>query len=339
MKFGKFDLARRVLVVAEIGNNHEGNFDVAVEMLERAAEAGADAVKFQTFIAEKFVSPADPDRLKRLRGFQLTFEQFAKLAERARQLGVVFFSTPLDIDSARFLDTIQPIFKIASGDNNFLDLIRTIAGFGKPLIVSTGFSDLPLLEQVHAEVRAAWKARGIDPGLSFMHCVACYPVPPAQANLAAIGTLLERFPDCAIGYSDHTIGIDAAAYAVAAGARIIEKHFTLDKNYSSFRDHQLSADPDDLRRLIARIREVEELLGDGSREPQQCELAHITAVRRSLAAARDLPVGTTLAPSDLICVRPGSGFAPGSEAQLVGRRTARALTAGTVLQSSDLAST
>ena len=338
MKFGKFDLARRVLVVAEIGNNHEGNFDVARQMLERAAEAGADAVKFQTFIAERFVSPADHERLERLRGFQLSFEQFAMLASRARELGVEFFSTPLDLESARFLDGIQSIFKIASGDNNFIDLIRTVAGFGKPLIISTGFSDQPLLERVHAEVRAAWKARGVDPGLALMHCVACYPVPPVQANLAAIDTLRSRFPGCAIGYSDHTIGIDAATYAVAAGARIIEKHFTLDKNYSTFRDHQLSADPEDLRRMVARIRELEVLLGNGSREPQQCELAHITAVRRSLAAARDLPAGTTLSAADLICVRPGSGFAPDSAAQLVGRRTSRALSAGTVVQAGDLVS-
>lgn len=336
MKFHQFDLAKRVLVVAEIGNNHEGKFEVAVRMLEQAAASGADAVKFQTFIAERFVSPADPDRLKRLRSFQLSFEQFGKLAERASALGVVFFSTPLDLESARYLDGIQPIFKIASGDNNFHELIRTVAGFGKPTIISTGFSDMPLLERIHGDVRAAWRARGIDPGLALMHCVSCYPVSPAQANLAGIGTLARRFPDCAVGYSDHTIGIDAAVYAVAAGARIIEKHFTLDKNYSSFRDHQLSADPDDLRRLVARIREVEELFGDGSRQPQQCELAHMAAVRRSLAAARDLPAGTTLAATDLICVRPGSGFEPGSEGELIGRRTTRALQAGTVLLAADL---
>jgi sialic acid synthase SpsE len=335
MKFHHFDLAKRVLVVAEIGNNHEGNFDVAVRMLEQAAAAGADAVKFQTFVAEQFVSPADPERLKRMRGFQLSFEQFGKLADRARELGVVFFSTPLDIESARFLDGIQPIFKIASGDNNYHELIRVVAGFGKPTIISTGFSDMPLLEQVHGNVRATWRGRA-DPGLALMHCVSCYPVSPAQANLAAIGTLARRFPDCAIGYSDHTIGIDAAVYAVAAGARIIEKHFTLDKNYSSFRDHQLSADPEDLRRLVARIRDVEELFGDGARQPQQCELAHITAVRRSLATARDLPAGTALAASDVICVRPGTGFVPGSEPQIIGKRTTRALPAGTVLQAADL---
>lgn len=338
MNFGPFDLSKRVLVVAEIGNNHEGNFDVAIKMLEQAAAAGADAVKFQTFVAERFVSPADPDRLKRLRGFQLSFEQFGKLAARAKELGVVFFSTPLDIESARFLDTIQPLFKIASGDNNYLELIRAVAGFGKPLIVSTGFSDQALIERVHAEVRSVWKGRGVDPGLALLHCVACYPVPPAQANLAALSMLRAGFPRCAIGYSDHTIGIDAAAYAVAAGARIIEKHFTLDKNYSSFRDHQLSADPEDLRRLVARIREVEELLGSGTREPQQCELAHIALVRRSIAAARDIPAGTTLSAADFICLRPGSGFAPGSEPELVGRRTARAVAAGTVLQQADFAS-
>jgi N,N'-diacetyllegionaminate synthase len=337
MKFAGFDLDRDVLVVAEIGNNHEGNFEVAQRMLASAAECGAHAVKFQTFIADRFVSAADPERLARLRRFQLSFEQFAALARQARDLGVTFFSTPLDLESARFLADIQPLFKIASGDNNFFPLIDLVAGFGKPLIVSTGFAELGLVESVHARVRRAWQGRGADPGLAFMHCVSCYPVTPEHANLATIGTLHARFPDCAIGYSDHTIGIQAAGYAVAAGARIIEKHFTLDKNYSSFRDHQLSADPADLRQLVASVREINALMGHGRREPQPCETASVSAVRRSIATARDLPAGTTLADGDFLWLRPGTGFAPGEEATLVGRVTARAIPRGTLITPQDLA--
>jgi sialic acid synthase SpsE len=336
MKFGQFDLDREVLVVAEIGNNHEGNFAVAQQMLARAAEAGAGAVKFQTFIADLFVSAADPERLARLRGFQLSFDQFTQLAAQARDLGVLFFSTPLDLESAKFLNGIQPLFKIASGDNNFFPLIDLVAGFGKPLIVSTGFADLPLLERVHADVRRAWSGRATDPGLAFMHCVSCYPVAVEQANLAAIGTLRARFADCTIGYSDHTIGVKAAAYAVAAGARIIEKHFTLDKNYSSFRDHQLSADPADLRRLVESVREVNAMMGNGQREPQPCEVASVAAVRRSVAAARDIPAGAKLGADDFLWLRPGSGYPPGDERKLAGRVTARAIARGTLLRPEDL---
>jgi N,N'-diacetyllegionaminate synthase len=336
MKIGTLDLAQRVFVIAEIGNNHEGDFAVAQELVARAAQAGVDAVKFQTFVPEQFVSRADPARLERLRRFQLSYDQFAQLARQARELGLVFFSTPLDLASARFLDTIQPLFKIASGDNNFLPLIDTVAAFAKPLIVSTGFADLALLARVEVRIRSVWAQRGVDPGLAFLHCVSCYPVPPQQANLAAIFELARRFPDCTIGYSDHTIGVQAAACAVAAGARIIEKHFTLDNNFSDFRDHRLSADPEDMRRLVDSVREVTALMGTGDKTPQACELESVSAVRRSIAAARDIPAGTVLTAADLVWLRPGSGIAPGREAELIGRKTARALAAGEFLQPTDV---
>ena len=154
MKIGGLDLDQKVFVIAEIGNNHEGDFALAEELITRAAESGADAVKFQTIIPELFVSRAETARLERLKKFQFSFEQFASLAETARKAGVVFFSTPFDLESARFLNTIQPIFKIASGDNNFYPLLEEVASFGKPMIVSTGLADLAQVRRTHDRIAA-----------------------------------------------------------------------------------------------------------------------------------------------------------------------------------------
>ena len=328
---------KKVLIVAEIGNNHEGNFAVAQEMIDCAAEAGADAVKFQTFIPELFVSSADPVRLARLRSFRLSIEQFEKLAKQAADENVVFFSTPLDIESATSLNQFQSVFKIASGDNNFYPLIDLVAGFGKPMIVSTGLAGLPLIERLYARINGIWEKNGVSPGLALLHCVASYPVSPQQANLGAILALKTHFRDTVIGYSDHTRGIEAATYAVAAGARIIEKHLTLDKQYSDFRDHQLSADPADFRQMVDTIRQVEVMLGTGEKIPQPCEEELRAAVRRSIAVATDLAVGTTLTSDHLTWVRPGIGLPPGDEASLVGRKLVRSLKQGGLICWEDVA--
>lgn len=339
MRIGNVDLDERVFVVAEIGNNHEGDFAVAEDLVAQAAEAGVDAVKFQTFIPEHYVCRADHARLERLRRFQLTQDQFARLAENASKRGLIFFSTPFDVASARFLDSLQPVFKVASGDNTFFPLIEAIAALAKPIIISTGLADVGLLDKIRSDVYRVWARANVFPGLAFLHCVASYPVPIEQANLAAITTLRERFRDCTIGYSDHTLGIDAAAFAVAAGARIIEKHFTLDKAYSDFRDHQLSADPAEMRRLVARVREVTQAMGSGRKAPQPCERDMLPAVRRSIAAARDLEAGAVLTVADLTWVRPGTGLPPGEEQRLLGRRTRRALQQGDLIQDADVVTT
>ena len=266
-----YDLSKMVLIVAEIGNNHEGSFDTAQRMIGSAAKAGADAVKFQTIVPEQLVHGADAARLARLRGFQFSFAQFEALARTARDSGVIFFSTPFDLQSARFLNSIQNVFKIASGDNNFMQLIQCVAAFSKPMFVSTGLADLALLQRIYSATSAIWNKNGVNPGFAFLHCVCSYPAPPDQANLGAIQKLKAHFPGAIIGYSDHTLGIEAATFAVAAGARIIEKHFTLDKNHSEFRDHQLSADPQDFRLLVSSIRRVEAMQGSGEITPQACE--------------------------------------------------------------------
>lgn len=336
MKIAHIDLDKQVFIIAEIGNNHEGDFGLAKEMIDRAAKAGADAVKFQTIVPEKLISSSDTARIARLKTFQFTYDQFADLADYSRKTGVVFFSTPFDLESAEFLSTIQPVFKIASGDNTFVQLIEKVAGFYKPMIVSTGLADMDLLDGVHRRIRAVWSAKRCDPGLAFLHCIASYPTPDEQANLGAIQSIATRFSDCVAGYSDHTLGIRAATMAVAAGARVIEKHFTIDKHYSDFRDHQLSADPRDMAELVSAIRDVTAMLGTGEKAPQPCESDLQVGARRSITAARDLPVGTVLGPADLSWVRPGGGLPPGNEDKLIGRQTGRAFSAGEMIQPADL---
>ena len=336
MIIGHHDTSQKVFLIAEIGNNHEGDFGLAREMIAAAAETGVDAVKFQTFIPEHYVCSRETARLEMLRKFQLSRPQFEQLAEEAKNSGLVFFSTPFDLESAKFLNNIQPVFKIASGDNTFTPLVETVAGFAKPMIISTGLADMPLVERLYADINSIWQKKGATPGLAFLHCVASYPVPPEDANLAAIGTLKERFPGVEIGYSDHTLGIKAGIYSVAAGARIVEKHFTLNKNHSDFRDHQLSADPKEMQELVEAVREVSLMMGRGEKSPRQSESPGLTAMRRSIAAARDIAPGSRLEFGDLTWVRPGTGLAPGLEDRLAGKRTLRALVAGELIQAEDV---
>jgi len=335
MKIGEFDLEDRVLIVAEIGNNHEGNFEVARELVRQAVECGADAIKFQTFKTEHFVSKSDTQRFNRLKSFELSYPQFEELSHLTKSLGKLFISTPLDLASAEFLDQIVDAYKIASGDNNFYPLIECAAKTGKPMIVSSGLTDLAQLTKTKQFVEAQWRKRGIKQELAILHCVSSYPVPPEQANLAAI-PFLARELGCVIGYSDHTIGIDACLIAVALGAQIIEKHFTLDKSYSDFRDHQLSADPSEMKRFIEQVGRVRSMLGRPEKDIQPCEAPLLPLIRRAIVAADELPAGHRLRFSDLTWLRPPNGLTPGDEGQLIGRKLNRALAFGETIELSDL---
>jgi N,N'-diacetyllegionaminate synthase len=331
MTIGSHDLAERIFIVAEIGNNHEGNFDVACQMVDAAADAGVDAVKFQTFQTRLFTSNADPARFERLSRFELTQDQFIALERRARARGLGFLSTPLDLVSARFLEPLVDVFKIASGDNDFLPLIAQVCATGKPVIISTGLADLAHVRQIMTFAHDAG-ARG---RLAFLHCVCAYPAPPAEVNLRAIPMLTSEL-GCLIGWSDHTLGPDASLAAAALGARIIEKHFTLDKNYSAFRDHQLSADPAEMRLIVDGVRRIEQLLGSAVKQVQPSEQANLRAARRSIAAARDLPQGHRIQPEDLMWVRPAVGLPPGQEHTLVNRTLRHGLPEGQAIVESDL---
>jgi sialic acid synthase SpsE len=335
MKIGKIDTAQKVFIIAEIGNNHEGDFDVAIKMIQAAANSGADAVKFQTIIPEELVRPTEIERIARLKKFQFTFEQYQMLSEVAKEAGVIFFSTPFDLKGAEFLNTIQPVFKIASGDNDFLPLIEKVMGFGKPVIISSGMAETHQMKIIY-EMAEKIKADFVhEPGLAFLHCVTSYPTPDEQAGLSNIKKLISAFPDVTIGYSDHTLGIKASIYAVAAGASIIEKHFTLDNQYSDFRDHQLSANPEDFKQMVEEIRALEWMFGNES-EIQSCETDFLTAARRSIVLNRDFKAGESIRFEDLLWLRPGGGISPGNEHLIIGKKVNTDLLKGTTLKLSDL---
>jgi sialic acid synthase SpsE len=337
MRIGDFETTERVLVIAEIGNNHEGDFGVASELVDRAAEVGVDAVKFQTYRTEHYVSVADPDRFARLQRFELTPDQFSDLATRAHERGLLFISTPFDLKSADALDGFVDAFKISSGDNTFWPLIDRITASARPMIVATGLSDLDQIAETVAFVNDARRRHGSEGELAILHCVSSYPVSPGEAGLRAIELLRERFADRTIGYSDHTEGIAAGPLAVALGAQIVEKHFTLDIGFSDFRDHQLSADPDEMRELVSRIREAETMLGARSKVVQPSEESALETMRRSIVATRDLTSGHQIGLDDLTWVRPGGGLPPGKEELLVGRALVRDVRSGERLSASDVA--
>lgn len=330
MKIANVDLEREVLIIAEVGNNHEGSFTLAQDLVGLAAEAGAKAVKFQTIRTENLVHPRDAARFARLKGFELTFEQFERLSRQARDAGILFMSTPFDPGAAKFLAGIVDGMKVASGDNNFFPLLRSVAETGLPTVLSSGLMTLDEVRKSSLYILDVWKELGIRQELAVLHCVSAYPAPPEDLNLRCIQTMRKEL-GLTVGYSDHAIGLDAALASVACGGRIIEKHFTVRKDYSDFRDHQLSADPADMRELVARVKELEAMLGSGIKEPAASEKGNAQALRRSIVAARDLDVGHQISLSDLNWIRPGGGLEPGEESSVVGKKLKQAVKRGDLL--------
>jgi sialic acid synthase SpsE len=337
MRIGALDTDQAVIVVAEIGNNHEGNFAAAEQLIDLAARAGADAVKFQTARAELFISPADEARRARFKSYEFSDAQWRQLAAHARARQLAFLSTPLDLSSLATLTPLVDALKIASGDVTFVPLLDAAAHTRLPLVVSSGAATLAEIAGAVERIRARWREIGHRGELAVLHCVSAYPTPAAEAQLRAILALADSL-DVTIGYSDHVLGVEAAAAAVAIGARMVEKHFTVDKSSSSFRDHQLSADPAELAELVRRIRAVEPMLGTAEKRIQCAEEANRDAIRRSVAAATDLPAGHVLLPTDFIWTRPGTGLPPGEEHRLVGCTLNKPLRAGMPIAAADVTS-
>ena len=329
MKIANYDTEKKVFIIAEIGNNHEGSYTLAEEMIGKAAEAGACAVKFQTIVPEKLVSISQKDRIEQLKRFQLTYDEFERLNKVAKHENILFLSTPFDIESVHFLNSIVPAFKIASGDNNFFPLIEVIAQTGKPIIMSAGLIDLLEVRKTIDFILNIWNENAIDQDIAILHCVTSYPTALEEANLSAIKELQSL--NVTVGYSDHTIGIEAAVLSVALGARIVEKHFTIDKNYSDFRDHQLSADPNEFSQLVERVEIASKLLGQSRKTVQESEKLVMEKIRRSIVARKDLDENTVLTLDDISWVRPGGGLAPGNEKIILGKRLKEKVAVGELI--------
>ncbi|MBI5855741.1 MAG: N-acetylneuraminate synthase family protein [Nitrospirae bacterium] len=329
MNIGVHNLTEKVFVIAEIGANHEGNLDEAKRLIEAAATCGADAVKFQTYRADKIVAASETQRRAHFRRLELTDDAFQTLAHVALEYGVMFLSTPFDVESVDLLDPLMPAFKIASGDLTAAPLVAHIAGKGKPILLSTGMADM---EEIFDAVEVIERASPCGAGapLVLLHCVSSYPTPDASANLNAIPYLRDRTGRL-IGYSDHTLGVEACLAAVALGARVIEKHFTSDKTRTTMRDHQLSADPADLAHLVKGIRRVEAMLGETGKALREVEAQNRVSMRRSLAARTAIHKGEVITPAMLTVLRPGTGLPPSKMHEVIGLRAMKDLVPGELL--------
>jgi N-acetylneuraminate synthase len=326
------------VVVAEIGVNHNGSFEIASAMCAAAAGLGANAVKFQTFKAESVAAErapkadyqletTDPTQSQRemLRSLELSANDHRRLMAQCAKQGVLFLSTPYDHESVDLLAELGlAAFKLSSAEITNHPLLAYAASKAKPLIVSTGMSSLAEVEAAVEVIRAA----GCEQ-LALLHCLSEYPADPAQANLRAMQTLAAHF-GVPVGFSDHTPGIEVALAAVALGACLIEKHFTLDKSMPG-PDQRASAEPSELQALVSGVRLVAQALGDGVKQPSPTEGANRKVVRRSLAARKTLETGSVLTPESLIAIRPATGIPPTRLGEVVGRTLRTSLAAGELL--------
>jgi N,N'-diacetyllegionaminate synthase len=334
----------RVFIIAEAGVNHNGSLDLALQLVDAAKASGADAVKFQTFKADLLATRSahkaayqdrttakEETQLQMLRRLELDEAAHKRLIEYCDKVGIQFLSSPFDMQSADLLNSMNlPKFKVPSGEITNVPFLEHIARKRRPVILSTGMSTLGEVEEaVHA-----LQSSGCSE-LTLLHCVTEYPAPYNEVNLRAMQTLKAAF-GLPVGYSDHTPGIEIAVAAVALGAEVIEKHFTLDRSLPG-PDHAASLEPAELRAMVDAIRHVEAALGTGRKIPAPCEVANISVARKSVVASRALPAGHKLEASDLEIKRPGNGLSPKSLSALVGRTLRVAVDKDKMIHWDDLA--
>lgn len=321
---------QKVIIIAEAGVNHNGNLETAKKLVDAAQEAGADYVKFQTFKAEKLVSKSavkadyqvkntgnkEGTQFEMLKKLELSAEDHFELLEYCKSKNIQFFSTAFDEESLDFLHKLGlPLFKVPSGEITNLPYLQKMAGFGKPVILSTGMSTLQEIEDALEILTGAGLSKS---DIIVLHCNTEYPTPMEDVNLNAMHTIGQIF-GVKVGYSDHTSGIEVAIAAVAKGAVCIEKHFTLDKNMEG-PDHAASLEPEELKQMVTAIRNIEKALGNGVKKPTESEIKNIQIARKSIFAARDLPGGHVIHQDDLMTMRPGDGISPMELPKLIGKR-------------------
>ena len=326
-------------VIAEAGVNHNGSLDLAIKLVDAAVEAGADAVKFQSFNTEKVVTRAAPkaeyqirttgsaeSQFEMIRRLELGEQAHGRLVAHCAAQGILFLSTPFDEGSADLLESLGvPAFKLPSGELTNLPFLGYVARKGRPMILSTGMSTLEEVARAVEAVRVETAAP-----LALLQCVSNYPADPSDVNLRAMRTMSEAF-GLVVGYSDHTLGNEVALAAVALGASLVEKHFTLDRGLPG-PDHMASAEPKEVAALVAGIRKVEQALGDGVKRPAASEAGTALAARRSLVAACPIPAGCLVRESMIVARRPGGGMTPDQGYLIVGRRCLQDLEEGAVLE-------
>jgi N,N'-diacetyllegionaminate synthase len=331
-------------VIAEAGVNHNGQLDLAERLVDIAADAGCDAIKFQTFEPALLAAPSTDkaqyqrettgsagSQLEMLKALVLPREAHARLQQRARERGLIFLSTPFDENSADLLEELDvPAFKVSSGDLTNMLLLRHLANKRRPLLISTGMATL---DEVLAAVAMVMASGATE--IALFHCVSNYPAQPADCNLRAMATLREA-TGVPVGWSDHTEGIDVTVAAAALGAELIEKHFTVDRTLPG-PDHRASLEPHELAAMVRGIRNVASALGDGRKQPRPSELPMTDAARRSLCYRADLAAGARVEEQHLIALRPGTGIPTSQIGTIIGRTLRAPVRRGELVKLDDFA--
>ena len=322
-------IGKRVFIIAEAGVNHNGDIKLAYKLADVAKEAGVDAIKFQTFKTEKVISKyadmasyqkknlsTNESQYEMVKKLELSYKEFKKLKDYCDEIEIMFLSTPDEEYSLNFLvDELNiPFIKIGSGEVTNLPYLRKIAAKNKPIIISTGMANLGEVEEAINTIRSV----NSEAQISLLHCTTNYPTPYEEVNLKSMQTLAATFK-LPVGYSDHTLRIEVPVAAVAMGAKIIEKHFTLNKKLPG-PDHKASLEPDELKEMIKAIRNIEVALGDGVKKPNKSETEIMKVARRSLVATRDIRVGEIIKEADIAIKRPGTGILPKFKEIIIGMK-------------------
>jgi len=330
-----FDNSNKTFIIAEAGVNHNGNLETALKLVDAAKNAGADAVKFQTFRASKSVSKfakmadyqkenigKEESQLEMVKKLELDFDSFIKIKKYCDEAGITFLSSPFDKESLDFLvnNLKVPAIKIGSGEITNLPFLEYVARKKLPVILSTGMSNLSEVEEavnIISQNQSSVDSSIFTP-LTLLHCTTNYPCPMEEVNLRAMLTLREAFK-LPVGYSDHTLGIEISIAAVALGAKIIEKHFTLDRTLLG-PDHKASLEPEELKMMVKSIRNIEKALGDGIKKPNKSEAEIMKLARKTLVATRDIKKGEILKGEDIAIKRAGLGIIPKLSNIIVGMK-------------------
>jgi N,N'-diacetyllegionaminate synthase len=348
---GRFNPDAPCRLIAEVGVNHNGHMAWAKQLIEAAAQAGADAVKFQLFLPEALASADAPlapyqqqaltqqapkTQQAMLKELALTVAQMQELKQHADACGILFLCTPFDEASTLALlhEFDLPFLKFGSGDLTTLPLLKLAAARRKPMLLSTGMATLAEVQEVAAYLQPFY-GEAFATSLSWMHCVSSYPAPLESLNLKALLTLQQAFSGHVVGYSDHSLGLEAMLMSVALGAKLIEKHITLDVTLPG-PDHAASLPVSDLPAFVQALRQAEVMLGTGEKRPHPCEEEVRRVARKSLVVKYALPAAHVLQEADLLCQRPAFGLSPLSLPSLLGKALKQGLPQGHLLTLSDL---